>query len=204
MSNYSDRLEGRKKDEPEATNVEALSSDGDKANGHEEPTKKTALQVINEMVKKRLTQLETGTLSDTGILIEGSSKPSGEFDLLRKRGLKVLSVSINNLHFNKIVDKQIVSQWTSNWHNSAKAERERIERRHRYVEMNGEEEGANEYVHALARHIAKQKPKDIKETLRALLMRTQLVIVRDNQLQNRMSTERQDIDEILTWLENGS
>ena len=205
ITNVTESLDNRNKDKSENTHEDVRSSESLQAEDSlGASSKKTALQVINEMVKKRLTQPTTETLSDTGVRTEAPPMESREYKLLNERGLKVISVSINNLHFNEIVDKQIVSQWTSNWHNNAKSERERIERRQRYIEMSGEEEGANEYVHALARHITKQKPGNLKETLRALLMRTRLVIVHDNQLQNRMNTERQDIDDILTWLENGS
>ena len=55
--------------------------------------KKTALQVVNEMVKARLTQAEVDILDDQGVRGEGTI-PSPEFKLLQERGLRVLSANI--------------------------------------------------------------------------------------------------------------
>ncbi|HLO18308.1 MAG TPA: hypothetical protein VK206_25980 [Anaerolineales bacterium] len=163
----------------------------------------TAMQIITEMVKKRLTQPHVPSLNNIGIPADGPSK-SKEFELLGKRGLKVLSISISDLRLKEPIEKYRIDQWSANWYGNARDERGRIERRRRYVEIKGEEDGANEYVHNLARHIMKQRPISPAERLRALLMRTRLTIVRDDQLQYRMNTEREDIEEILQWVEDQS
>src|SRR6185369_16487132 len=59
-----------------------------------EPQKKTAIQVINDMVKARLTQPEVDVMDDHGVRGSGTI-PSQEYKLLQSRGLKVLSVGIN-------------------------------------------------------------------------------------------------------------
>jgi hypothetical protein len=164
---------------------------------------KTALQVINDMVKARLTLPEVEDMDDTGHRGQGT-KLSNEYQLLSKRGLKVIGVTISNPRVAEIIEKQLIGQWAASWLSNAKAERDRIERQRGFVEIQGHEHGANEYVHALARHIMKQRPDSIKDTTKALLMRTRLIIVRNNQLQRRMSTERQDLEDILQWVENSS
>jgi hypothetical protein len=203
LSNFADWLEGReKKQSVDTINTNVAPGQSSKIiQNNSVPENQTALQLINEMVKKRLTQPETERLGNTGELVPGEYQHNKEYDLLQKRSLKVINVNISNLQFSKKVEDQIVSQWTANWFNNAKAERERIERRQKFVEMSGEEEAANEYVHTLARHFVLVGTNDAREALRALLMRSRLVIARDNQLQNRMSTEWQYIEDILRWLE---
>jgi hypothetical protein len=204
LSNLADWLEGREQIQSGSANtVDAgIGKPAQKAQNNSAPENQTALQVINEMVQERLSQPLTKKYGDTGVRVPGELQRSKEFYLLQKRGLKVINVSIRNLQFSKKVEDQIVSQWTANWLNNAKAERDRIERRQKFIEISGEEEAANEYVHTLARHFVLVKPHDEREALRALLMRSRFIIARDNELQYRMSTEWQYIEDILRWLEN--
>jgi len=60
-----------------------------------EPQKKTALQVINEMIKARLTQAEVDVFDDHGVRGEGLS-PAGVC-LITETRIKVLSVGVSNL-----------------------------------------------------------------------------------------------------------
>ena len=74
------------------------------SNEKKEPEKKTALQVINEMVKARLTQEEVDIFDDHGVRGQGTI-PSPEYQLLKERGLKVLSVGIGNLRFDPTIEQ---------------------------------------------------------------------------------------------------
>ena len=203
ITRFADWVEGKKPDAAETPKDDIEAGTAPITNDNSETRKQTALQVINQMVKNRLTQPEVEILDNSGTPKPGTIH-SREYDLLCERGLKVVSVSVSNLRFNEFVERHLIEQWKANWYNNAKAEREQIERHRRYVELRGEEEGITEYVHGLARHIVSRKPANIREMLRALLMCTRLTIVRDNQLQYRMSAERQDIEELLQWVENNT
>jgi hypothetical protein len=197
---WLDNLEGKKTKKVETPKAESFSPL--KAG---EASKKTALQVINDMVKARLTMPEVEEIDPTGRRLPDKKPGSSyEYRLLSARGLKVISVSISNPRVNEVVEKQRISQWAASWLSNAKAERDRIERQRGFVEIQGQEQSANKYAHALAFHIMKQRPHSIKDTVKALLMRTRLIIVRNDQLQRRMSTERQDLEDILQWMENSS
>ena len=71
------------------------SLDGDKKAEHQP---KTALQVINDMVKARLTQSEVDHLDDNGKRIDKNRRKSEEHRLLEARGLIVQNVNISNLN----------------------------------------------------------------------------------------------------------
>jgi hypothetical protein len=165
-----------------------------------EPQKKTALQVINEMVKARLTQPEVDYLDDNGVRGEGTI-PSAEYKLLQERGLKVLSVSIGGLMFNPTIEETIISRWSSTWLRNAKIESEQIERRKNVIESAAREQAIRQYADVLSREIVQKKPVGVKETLRTLLMRTRTIIFNNDQLRRRMTKEQQELEEIIKWIE---
>jgi hypothetical protein len=162
--------------------------------------KKTALQVINDMVKARLTQPEVDLLDDHGQRGEGMI-PSHEYQLLQDRGLKVLSVSIGGLMFNPEIEQTIISRWSTSWLKNAKAESEQIERKKNIIESAAREQAIREYANRLSQEIVRKKPIGVKETLRTLLMRTRTLIFTNDQLRRRMTNEEQELEEIIKWIE---
>ena len=168
-----------------------------------EPQKKTALQVINEMVKARLTQAEVDVLSDTGQRGEGPL-PSPEFDLLKDRGLRVINVSISAPRFNPTMEESLIHTWNATWLNNARAESGQIDRRRNYREKNAEEQAKRQYAESVSREVnelAKTGKPDIKETLKALILHSHSQIRTREQLRRRMITEMQDIEDMIKWIE---
>ena len=168
-----------------------------------EPQKKTALQVINEMIKARLTQPEVEILDDNGVRGQGTI-PSSEFKLLQERGLKVLGVSVSGLLFDPVVDNTIISRWSTTWLKVAKMEKEQIERQQTILETAAREQAIRQYADVLSRDLVQKKPQGVKETLRSLLMRTRAIILSNDQLSQRMTTEQQELEEIIKWIETDS
>jgi hypothetical protein len=165
------------------------------------PTKKTALQVINEMVQARLTQEEVDVLDDHGVRGQGTV-PSMEYKLLQERGIEVKKVTITNLRFNHTIEETILSRWSTTWMRNAKVESEQVERKRNLVETTGQEQAIRQYAHLLSKDLMQKKPVDIKETLKTLLLRTRTLIMNSPQLRQRMSEEQQDVEEIIRWLES--
>jgi len=170
------------------------------SNEKTELEKKTALQVINEMVKARLTQEEVDIFDDHGV--RGQAKvPSTEYQLLKERGLKVLSVGIGNLQFAPIIEQTIISKWSTTWLNNAKAESEQIKRKQNIVAAAGSEKAIRQYADFLSKDLMQKKPVGIKETLKALLLRTRALIMTNDQLRQHMSDEQQELEDIIRWIE---
>ena len=165
-----------------------------------EPQKKTALQVINEMVKARLTQPEVDVLDDNGQRGPGTS-PSAEYKLLQERGLQVRSVSIGGLRFDHEIEETIIRRWSATWLNTAKLEGEQVERKRSLVETNGQEKAIRQYADFLSKDLTQKKPVGIKETLKTLLLRTRQLILNSHQLRQRMTDEQQDLENIIRWIE---
>lgn len=165
-----------------------------------EPEKKTALQVINDMVRARLTLPEVDYLDDNGRR-ENGTIPSPEYNLLKNRGLKVLDVSINGLILNPVIEATIISRWSTSWLKNAKDESEQIERRRNIIESAAREQAIRQYADMLSREIVRKKPLGVKDTLRTLLMRTRTIIFNNDQLRRRMTAEQQELEEIIKWIE---
>ncbi len=165
-----------------------------------EPEKKTALQVINEMVLARLTQPAVDVLDDNGV--RGTGKiPSLEHQLLQERGIEVQRVSIFNLRFNRTIEETIIGRWSTTWLLNAQAESEQVERKRNLVETAGYEQAIRQYADFLSKDLMQKRPVGIKETLKTLLLRTRTLIMNNPQLRQRMSEEQQDLENIIRWIE---
>jgi hypothetical protein len=195
-------LEGKKEDQSKKPAIPAPYQSG--TSGKKEDQKKTALQVINEMVKARLTQPEVEVLDDHGGRGQGFTS-SPEYKLLQSRGLEVIAVSIGNLRFNPTIEQTIIRQWSAAWLLNARTEKEQIERKRIMVETKGRDEAIRQYASFLSKDLVQKKPVGLKETLKTLLLRTRTLIINNPQLRQRMSDEQQDLEDIIRWLEgNGS
>jgi len=169
-----------------------------------EPQRKTALQVINEMVKARLTQEEVDVLDDHGMRGQGTIA-SAEYKLLQERGLEVRSVGIFGLRFDPEIENTIIKRWSATWLLNAKQESEQVERKRNLAETSGHEQAIRQYADFLSKDLIQKKPVGIKETLKTLLLRTRALIINKHQLRQRMTDEQQDLENIIRWIEgNGS
>ena len=177
---------------------------GAQTSAKREPQKKTALQVINEMVRARLTQEEVDVLDDNGVRTR-DKMTSMEYRLLQERGLEVRSVGIFSLLFNPEIENTIIQRWSSTWLLNARMESEQVERKRSLVETNGQEKAIRQYADFLSKDLTQKKPVGIKETLKTLLMRTRTLIMNNHQLRQRMTDEQQDLENIIRWIEgNGT
>lgn len=209
MSRAINWLEGKKEDKTKKPSM--LQPPSREANQRKSEMK-TALQFINEMVKERLTKNKVDFLDDHGRReypdIYGPPNaqiPSHEFELLEDRGLIVLSVSINSVRFDPVIEETIIRRWSTTWLSNAKAESEQIERRRNIIESAGQEKAMRQYADLLSSDLVRKKPVGAKETLKTLLMRTRTIIIKNDQLRKRMGDEQQELENIIRWIEvNGS
>jgi hypothetical protein len=194
-------LEGKKEEKTKRTVIPQPFTTTVQPSVKKEPEQKTALQVINEMVKARLTHEEVDILDDHGVRLNEKA-PSLECKLLEERGIEVLSVSIGNLRFNPQIEDTILSRWSTTWLINAKVESEQVERKRNLMETAGQEQAIRQYADFLSKDLIQKKPVGIKETLKTLLLRTRTLIMNSPQLRQRMTEEQQDLEEIIRWMES--
>jgi hypothetical protein len=189
----------------EGTNTETKAQKSMPASSTTQPPgseiqKITALQVINEMVKARLTQAEVDILDDQGRRGEGAL-PSPEFKLLQERGLKVLNASIGSLRLNPVIEDTIINRWSATWLSNAKTEKEQIERRKSIIESAGQEKAIRQYADLLSHDLVQKRPVGVKDTLKTLLLRTRTIIFKNDKLRQRMLNSQEELEEIIKWIE---
>jgi dsDNA-specific endonuclease/ATPase MutS2 len=57
------------------------------------------------------------------------------------------------------------------------------------------------YADELSQALLKDKPTDMKGSLKRLLARTRSMIIRNNKLRQVMKMEQQELEEMLRWIE---
>jgi hypothetical protein len=169
------------------------------------PQKKTAIQVINDMVKARLTQPEVDFLDDHGKRVPGKTIPSPEYKLLQSRGLEVRGTSIGTLRFPPVIEEAVIKRWSATWFNNARDESKQIERRRQIITTAGQEKAISKYAEKLSADLLRKQPKGVPNTLKTLVTRTRNIILEDELLRQRMTTDDQDLfdsfEEIIKWME---
>ncbi|HKI54256.1 MAG TPA: hypothetical protein VJ987_09035 [Anaerolineales bacterium] len=165
-----------------------------------EASKGTALQVINEMVNARLKNPEVVVLDDHGTRGDGTL-PSREYKLLQDRGITVLSVGIANLRFKPDINGKIIDKWSASWLKNAEEENKQIKRRQNIMKTSGQEKAIRQYADLLSADLSRKKPAGVKETLKALVMRTRTIIIKNDKLRSEMEEEQQMLEDILRWIE---
>jgi DNA topoisomerase VI subunit B len=118
--------------------------------------------------------------------------------------LKLISVSISAPRFNPSVEESIIKGWNSSWLSNARAESEQVDRRRNNVEKAAEEKAKRQYIETIS-HAINELPRngkpEIKDALKALILKSHTMIRSNEQLRRRMTTELQDIEEMIKWIE---
>lgn len=167
-----------------------------------EPKPKTAFQVINEMVNARLKNELVPYLTETGVRVENFPPVlSREYDQLQKRGLQILNVSISNPRVNPTAESRIIGEWEANWLEIATTEKNQIKLQKSLMEATGQEKATLQYASELSEALEKDKPSDMKGTLKKFLARTRSLIIRNNDLRQNMKVEQQELEEMIRWIE---
>jgi len=201
INNTIRRLEPKSTEDP-SNNVVPVGLGQPAPSTKNETTMGTALQVINEMVNARLKNPDTVILDNHGVRGNGTLT-SPEYDLLKKRGITVLSVGIGNLKFNPEIENQIIAKWSGSWHKNASAEAKQIERRQDIVRTTGQEKAIRQYADRLSVDLVRKNPVGVKETLKTLIMRTRTIIINDDALRKDTDEEQltERVEDILRWIE---
>ena len=161
--------------------------------------KRTALQFIGDCLNERLKHANAAQLDDFG-RPTGQKVPSREFQLIKDAGIKVSKVNIRKLYFAAGIEEQLIRQWTANWLESARREREQVEQKRSLAIHTGAEDALREFAILASQEITKNPPEHPREALEGLLQDSLKGIVRNPALYRRLSTEPQDLTEMIQWL----
>jgi hypothetical protein len=166
------------------------------ADGREE---RTALQFIGDCLNERLRNANVTLLDDFG-RPGGQKIPSREYRLIKDNGIKIVKVNIKKVYFAPSIEEQLIRQWTANWLETARREREQVEQKRSLASHAGVEDALKEFALLASQEITKNPPEHPREGLENLLQDTLKGIIRNPSLYRRLSTEPQDITEMIQWL----
>ncbi|MGE5249828.1 MAG: hypothetical protein ACM3QS_06385 [Bacteroidota bacterium] len=166
-------------------------------------SRQTALEVINFMIHERMTSQFVPQLDASGQRLPGWQE-SREYWALKNRGIRVLSAEVSNLRFQQTVEEQLVASWSSNWLLNARAERERIETARSFAALAGQERAVTDYALEVSSDLLEKKKEGggLREAVRALLVRSRMVLIRSDRMHRRASNELQELEEVMQWLES--
>lgn len=164
----------------------------------------TTLQVINGLLKKRLSQESVELLDDFGRPIPGAMPVvSQEFERLHTMGVEVTNVFVRRLTFAPEVEEKLISLWTTLWLKNAQKERDQVERNRKIIEDRAEEEALKEFSINASQEISQVKLDETSPKAHALEMlvhSTFLGIRRNTALLKRTNSEQRELADIFRWL----
>ncbi len=152
------------------------------------------------MMKTRLTQAVVAKLDECGRVLDGF-EASSEYKKLKERGIAVLSVGVNGLHFNPAVESQFLEHWNTNWLAHARTDQNRIERLNTAYTEKGRQKADLDHALALSQAITEENPASILAAVKTLLRKTQNEIKLNERLLSRMRGEVENLDELVKWIE---
>jgi hypothetical protein len=165
-----------------------------------EPVRRTALQIINQMMKARLSQAIVVKLDDCGRVTE-AQQVSDEYKKLNERGIAVLSASVSAIYLDPAVESQLLSRWTTSWLENARADRGRIERLNLAYTEQGRHKALLDHAVVLSEAINKDNPGTMTAAVKSLLQGTEGEIRANDRLLGRISSEIESLQGLQKWLE---
>jgi len=164
----------------------------------------TTLQMINGLLKKRLSEETVEVLDDFGRLVpDVPPATSHEFERLRAMGVEVKAAYIRRLFLAPEVEDRLIGQWTTLWLKNAQKERDQVERNRKMIETSAQEEALKEFAINASQEISQIKPDEAAPKVHALEMlvhSTFLGIRRNTALLKRTNTEQRELADIFRWL----
>jgi hypothetical protein len=153
-------------------------------------------------IKNRLTQPNYLLLDDYGHHLNESNF-SKEYDLLRNRGIKVLSISISNFKFPKPIEDNLIDRWKSSWLDYAQKDQEIINKKRAFQAIDGKDQALMDYAYGTTSELGSVSP-DIElsdfEILEMLLKSNQKIINQDSGLASVLNDEYADISRLIEWV----
>jgi len=161
----------------------------------------SGLQVIEGIIKQRLTKPEVSGMTDNGTLTN-AAEDSLEFRQLEELGLEIMDVRIHNIVFDPAIEEQIIKNWNAEWTKIAKREEDQLNERETLIETAAH----NDALKTFAR-IASQKftdatipTQDIFTTIQNLIEPIREKILLDGRASKQMDDEIKKLDDIGKWL----
>ncbi|HTP03287.1 MAG TPA: hypothetical protein VMJ64_18060 [Anaerolineales bacterium] len=165
-----------------------------------EATGQTALQIINQMIKARLSQAVVVKLDECGRPTEGQ-QVSDEYRKLTERGIVVLGAGAGSLLLDPEAERQLLYSWTSSWLTNAREDQKRIERLGVAYAEKGRHAAQLDHALELSEAFNKAGPASVPAAVAALLLAAEDEIRTSDRLQSMARSELELLRDLEKWLE---
>ncbi len=165
-----------------------------------EPPRLTALQVINQMMKARLSQAIVVKLDDCGRVID-AQQVSDEYKKLNERGVAVLSAGVSAIYLDPAIERQLLNKWTTSWLSNAQADRSRIERLDQAHAEEGRHKALLDHACILSEALNKENPGTVQAAVKSLVAGTESEIRANDRLVSRVGSELELLQGLEKWVE---
>ncbi len=198
IKNINDRISPPIQEEEKSIEAPAIAK-------KELPTKETALQSITRYMSQRLKEPYYTPVDRYGkpIETEGEKPKSPEYHFLKERGIRVISIGVNNLRFSDKLEKEMIDGWSSTWLKNAKEDQAYIEKQILIRKTRGKEKALIEYTNTLSKELVKENPDKPEDALKNLLKTTRREIIRDAALHKEAEKEIEQLTDLLHWVDKG-
>jgi len=163
----------------------------------------SAMVAILRMVRARMMEEQVTALNDFGAET-GERIDSREYYLLKKRGIQVTRVEINNLLIPDEVESQLVKRWNASWLIRARQERVLVDRQRDYILKQGQSEAHLRFAESASQHFLSERcTKQVtgREVLKRLLRGSLEMCDRDPALHSMAITETAQLQDLIDWVE---
>jgi hypothetical protein len=159
---------------------------------------RTVLQTIIGMVNDRLGKPKVNEVDEFGRLTK-REVDSLEYHQIQAMGVKV-NANFRRLWFDPDIEQKLIGAWTSNWLKSAEKEHEQVERQRALRLRMGQEGALLEFVQSASQEIGVQFPNNRAEALELLMHGILRGSLRNASLQRRMTSEANELSDLIQWL----
>jgi hypothetical protein len=170
------------------------------------PNEPNGFEIIQKIIRLRLQKPFSVSLDQYGKLTDTDFK-SAEYDIIKKRGLDVLNISISTPHIPDAVEEKIIAQWKSSWLINARIEKELVDNRRSYVSEEGKRKALETYVLGVSNFLGSQADRENisgREILRDLVRGSQYVYEVNPDLHPLITDETEQLRELMTWVEKNN
>ncbi|MDP1544585.1 MAG: SPFH domain-containing protein [Anaerolineales bacterium] len=162
---------------------------------------KSGLQIIEEMINKRVKQENVEGLDDTGGKT-GEWLDSLEFRQLQARGLEIMEVRIHNVLFDPATEEQITNQWNAEWMKIAKKEEKLLNEKEALIETAARNEAIKNFARTATQKFDNPiaPATDPFTTLQDLILPLRETILTESHANREMELELKKLEEVWKWL----
>jgi hypothetical protein len=173
-----------------------------KSTDAKDPGGDSGLQIIEEMINKRVKQANVEALDDTGEST-GEWVESPEFKQLQSRGLEIMKVRIHNVLFDPAMEEQMIQQWSAEWINIAKKEENYIKDMASLIETAARNDASKSFAKIASKQFSGKTtlPQENPfKTLQLLIQPLKEFILNESAAGSDVEAELRKLDEIWKWL----